>query len=434
MIRFKESLTGAVATLLIAILSVVGNAYADEQKDQDEPSDGKESKAASPPDEPRPIVGVSPREELYGPFSDVGFVKSVPLFGSPWRFSFGGYVKLDILTDFAGTGDEYQFVTTTIPVNGTPPPGSYSNIHAKETRFSFEMRNTREGIPFNKAFIEMDFFDETSTAPRLRHAYFQWGKFLAGQTWTTLTGLNMLPFLLDFAYGDALYGGREALVRWDQQREGAVSWAVALEDWNADSVDNPFNLPGEARYTFPLIAVRGTYKWKRGNGFVGGSLSQLRWDGDGGVPNDTVPAWSIVTAWRIEIDSEQESYIGLGGAIGDGSGANLINLSEGGNANAVLQQDGTLDPMSFWSALVSLHYEFSSKWSTNASVAWGTLDPVPFRGASELKASGAAHLNLIRHIAPEFLVGVEVMTGARVNTDDSDGTATRIQFSAMFSF
>ena len=90
--------------------------------------------------------------------------------------------------------------------------------------------------------------------------------------------------------------------------------------------------------------------------------------------------------------------------------------------------------MSFWSALVSLHYEFSSKWSTNASVTWGTLDPVPFRGASELKTSGAAHLNLIRPIAPEFLVGVEVMTGARVNTDDSDGTATRIQFSAMFSF
>jgi len=31
-------------------------------------------------------------------------------------------------------------------------------------------------------------------------------------------------------------------------------------------------------------------------------------------------------------------------------------------------------------------------------------------------------------------LGVEVMTGRRVNVDDADGTATRLQFSAMFSF
>ena len=305
----------------------------------------------------------------------------------------------------------------------------------KETRFSFEMRNTREDLPFNKAFLEMDFYDETSSAPRLRHAYFEWGNLVAGQTWTTLSGLDAIPFLLDFAYGDALYGGRAALVRWAQNKpEKQLAWAVALEDWSADSVENPFSLPGEARYTFPLVAVRGAYKWERGNGFIGGSVSQLRWDGNGTVPGDTVPAWSIVTAWRIEIDSDKKSYVGVGGAIGDGSGGNQINFAEAGNANAVLQPDGTLDPMSFWGAQVALHYELSTKWSTNANVAWGALDPVPFRGASELKASGAAHLNLIRHIAPEFLVGAEVMYGRRVNTDGSDGNATRIQFSAMFSF
>jgi hypothetical protein len=31
-------------------------------------------------------------------------------------------------------------------------------------------------------------------------------------------------------------------------------------------------------------------------------------------------------------------------------------------------------------------------------------------------------------------VGAEVMYGERVNTDDAEGSATRIQFSAMFSF
>ena len=110
------------ALLIVPVLS--GEAYAQDQEKPDEPQEEAEkTPPAASTNERTPIVGVSPREELYGPLSDVGFVKSVPLFGSDWRFSFGGYAKLDILTDFAGTGNEFSFVTPTIPVNCSPPPG-----------------------------------------------------------------------------------------------------------------------------------------------------------------------------------------------------------------------------------------------------------------------------------------------------------------------
>ena len=46
----------------------------------DTPDAATETKAASP--EREPIVGVSQREELYGAFSNAGFAKSVPMFGS----------------------------------------------------------------------------------------------------------------------------------------------------------------------------------------------------------------------------------------------------------------------------------------------------------------------------------------------------------------
>ena len=119
-------------------------------------SDTVTAKPAAP--EREPIVGVSQREEHYGPFSDVGFAKSVPLFGSDWRFSFGGYIKLDILHDFDGTGDEFQLVTPTIPVEGVPgpQPGSYTNIHARETRFSFEVRNARDGRRWTRGVGQPD--------------------------------------------------------------------------------------------------------------------------------------------------------------------------------------------------------------------------------------------------------------------------------------
>jgi hypothetical protein len=432
--RISDRLKRSAVVLSIAGTVFASGAFATDDEQQPPKRGGQTSSASQASPEPEPAVGVSPREKYYGPYSDIGFAKSVPLFGSDWRFSFGGYVKLDVITDFSGTGDEFSFVTPTIPVNGVPPGGAYSNIHARETRFSFEMRNEREGLPFNKAFIEMDFFDEGSTGPRLRHAYFQWGNFLAGQTWTTLSQLDMLPFLLDFAYGDALYGGRQALVRWQQKESDRFSWAVALENWNSEGVENESGVPGVARYTIPLIALRTSYDWAGGNGFVGGSLSQLRWDGTDGVPDDTAPTWAFVTAWRIGLGSEDKSYVGLGGSFGDGQGSNTINLIEGGAANAVLSPDGTLEPMKFWSAQAALHYEFSEAWSTNFNVAWGALDPVPFRNPNTLKASGAGHVNVTYHFAPEFLVGVELMTGRRVNTDGADGRANRLQLSAMYSF
>jgi hypothetical protein len=432
--RISGRVARSLVVLLIAGTAFASGASATQDEQQPPQQGGQTASTGQPPPEPDRAVGVSPREKYYGPYSDVGFAKSVPLFGSDWRFSFGGYAKLDVISDFSGTGDEFSFVTPTIPVNGVPQEGAYSKIHARETRFSFEVRNARDGLPFNTAVIEMDFFDEANTAPRLRHAYFRWGNLVAGQTWTTLTQLDMLPFLLDFAYGDALYGGRQALIRWEKKGSDRFSWAVALEDWSADALENDFDVAGIARYTVPLVALRTSYKWAGGNGFVGGSVSQLRWDGAEGVPDDTALAWALVTAWRLNLGSGSKSYMGLGGSYGDGAGSNTVSLIEGGAANAVLQPDGTLDTMKFWSAQASLHYEFSEEWSTNLSLAWAALDPVPLRDPDALKASGAVHVNVIRHFAPEFLVGIEFMTGRRVNTDDADGRAERLQLSAMYSF
>ena len=386
--------------------------------------------------EREPIVGVSEREELYGSFSDNGFAKSVPMFGSDWRFSFGGYVKLDVLHDFDGTGDKYQFITATIPVEGAPgpQPGSYTNIHARETRFSFEVRNAREGLPFNKAFLEMDFYDESNTAPRLRHAYVQWGNLVAGQTWTTLTMQQQLPFMLDFAYGDALYGGRTAQLRWEQKIDDNWSWATAIEDWSDDAVSNPYEVSGEARSDWPLFVLRGNYGWDHGSLSLGTNIGQVRWNGTDGVGDDSEIGWGVVGGGRLYLDSENKHYLGFAGSYSHGTIVNTINLAEGSAVNALLRPDGTVDLLKSWNAHIALHYEFSRHWSTNWSVAYGGTNPDDTLFPNALKASGAVHANLIWHLAPEFLVGAEYMVGERENANGADGIAQRIQFSTMYSF
>ena len=111
--------------------------------------------------------------------------------------------------------NEKQFVLATIPVDDDPPPGSYSNLQASETRFHFEVRNTGSKYDNNRFYVEFDFFDEQNPlSVRLRHGYFEYGRLLAGRTWTLLTELRQLPLILDFASGDSILGNRTEQIRW----------------------------------------------------------------------------------------------------------------------------------------------------------------------------------------------------------------------------
>jgi opacity protein-like surface antigen len=376
-------------------------------------------------------------DDFYATLRDDSFLKSVPLFGSDWRFSFGGYVKLDVITDFDGTGDRFQFTTATIPVDGasnSPQPGGYTQVHAKESRFNFEVRRDIENAPLTKVFFEMDFWDESSYSPRFRHAYFQYGNLIVGQTWTTLSELRSLPFLIDFAYGDALYGGRTAQVRWQQPVNDRFSWAVALEDYDSGGIENPNALAGTARSWTPLLAARGTYDIGRALFTLGGSLAQLRWDGDSGVSDDQALQWALVFGTRIYLDRNRRHYFGLDASFGDGTARNIISLAEGSVPGAVLGPDGSLHTLYAWSVAPALHFQLTKNISANLAYAWSHVESSSLRMPDEMEGGGAAHVNLIYDLTDRLRFGGEYMIGTRENVNGADGQAQRIQFMSMYSF
>ena len=76
--------------------------------------------------------------------------------------------------------------------------------------------------------VEGDFFSDANQF-RLRHAYLVAGDFIIGQTWTTLTVLEALPNIIDFAAGDALFGGRTAQIRYQKNLNNKYELAIGLE-------------------------------------------------------------------------------------------------------------------------------------------------------------------------------------------------------------
>ncbi|WP_223033997.1 DcaP family trimeric outer membrane transporter [Hanstruepera marina] len=365
-------------------------------------------------------------------FSSTDFPGSWPMFGTDLRLKLGGYVKADFLYDLDGTTDKSQFLLSTIPVRGEPEYGNegYISFIAKETRVNIDLRRFAENkIPL-QLFIEGDFFTDGNRF-RLRHAYITAGDFIIGQTWTTLSFLGSMAAMIDFAAGDALFGGRSVQIRYQNQLSEKVKLAVGVEYLSSLGIENSNNLEGQANVQLPLLALRMDYKWKTGILWTGASLAQLRWDGGPAGPSDQTVQWALVIAGRQYIGDN--NYFTFNFNYGDAYGENIIAFA-GSNANAVLNAEGKLESMLAKSIMAGFMHRWTPKLESNFNYAYGWLDSPDSRAPFSLKRGGVGHANLIYQFDKNFSIGAEYMWGEQRTTNDAYGAAHRIQTMAKFEF
>ncbi len=355
---------------------------------------------------------------------DDSFVGSWPMFGTDFRMKIGGYVKVDALYDIDGTLDRRQLLMSTIPVEGQPGAGrsGYLSMFSAESRFNIEVRRVVEGrIPLG-FLIEGDFWPSGS-ALRLRHAYVSVGDFVVGQTWTAISILESLVSLVDFASGDALFGGRTTQIRYQKSVGDAWKVALGLESLDLIGIDNSFELPGEPSAALPVLAGRVDYRWGSGMVAFGSSIAQLRWDGEGAGPDARALQWDAVVGGRQHIGRD---FVTWNVSYGVGSGENVMAFS-GSGANAVLTEDGRLERMPAFAFVVGLAHHWADDLVTNVSYAYGWLDTPDSRDALALKRGGILHTNLLWRPTEQFTAGIEYMVGTKRATNDALGTGRRIQ-------
>jgi len=360
------------------------------------------------------------------------FPGSWPMFGTNMRMKIGGYVKADVVYDFDGTLDKTQFLMSTIPLEGTPAhaDSGYFYMFARETRFNIDVRRVTPGAVPLRMFLEGDFWS-TGNQFRLRHAYIVAGNFLVGQTWTTLSFLEALPFMIDFGAGDALFGGRTTQIRY--QRNAGDRWkvAVAVENLDFPGIENPEGLAGKPTSQVPLFAVRADYRWKSGLLLVGSSVTQLHWDGGAEGPSARAVQADVVVAGRQYVGTD--NYVTWNVSYGKGSGENIMAFA-GSQANAVLNADGTLETMPAFAVVLGGMHKWNATLSSNLSYAYGWLDTPDSRDPLALKRGGIGHVNVIWRPVTQFSTGVEYMWGAQRATNDTKGRARRVQGMVKFDF
>ena len=362
------------------------------------------------------------------------FPASWPMFGTNTRMKIGGYLKADFVADFDGTLDSTQFLMRTIPVEGTPEYGgdAYVDFFGKETRFNLDIRRIIPGAVPLRGFIEGDFFSEGNQF-RLRHAYITAGDFVIGQTWTTLSFMEAIPVMFDFAAGDALFGGRSNQVRYQMSLNERWNLSVAAEEMQFLGIQNANNLPGRATSQWPLLAVRANYKYDGGLVSIGSSIGQLHWDGAANGPSDSAVQLAFLVGGRHNLGERAFATYHL--SYSEGAGENIMAFA-GTDANAVLDANGNLETFPAFAAVFGFGYDLTSTLTTQGSYAYGVLDTPDSRAPLALKRGGVAHLNLTWKPKNNgyFSTGVEIMYGKIRVQNDATGDATRLQLMAKFAF
>jgi hypothetical protein len=360
------------------------------------------------------------------------FPASWPMFGTEYRMKVGGRVKLDMLYDVNGTGDRYNFLMSQIPVQGSAEYANrgYFNMFARESRINVDMRRVTFGKLPLQIFIEGDFWSSSSSSLfRLRHAYIVAGNFVFGHNWSTTSLLESIPYLIDFAAGDALYGTRTTQLKYQKRVNDHWKWALALEMKDYLGIDNSYDLPGEESLGLPALAGRIDYTWQTGVVALGTDIAQLRWDGGDSLYATTAQI-AVVIGGRQYFGKD---YLTFNVSYGLGSGDNIMALT-GSNSNATLTQDGALKTIPALTTVIGYNRKWSDNLSNTIQIAYQAIGSSEFRPPESMEAGAMTHVNALYQVTERLLLGIEYMYGQRRNKNNDYGDAHRIQAMAKFDF
>jgi hypothetical protein len=374
---------------------------------------------------------------------DSSFPGSWPMFGTDVRMRIGGFVKADFIHDFDYIGDKYEFELGSIAVEGSPERelGGITTFHSKQTRVNFEFRSKakwKNGKEFPmQALVEYDFFfdsDALRFVPRLRLAYGVIGRLLIGRSWTNGGDLTTLPGLIDFASGDALYGGRATQIRFKDHIGKNFTYVIAIEEAGGQ-IDNPNDFEGAFRAQYPQLTGNIRWQSKNGSSFqFGVDVFGLSWKGPATVPDVTRAGYGLSGTGRFvfNVSDNKDSFM-YGGGLGNGQAGRIIALSWDGKGSGAVTENG-LDLNEAWWAFAGYNHYWTSALNSTIATHWTGTELTPDQTDNTIKKAGSFHANLIWFPYPLISTGVEYMWGMRENKDGIEGAASRIQFMAKFKF
>jgi uncharacterized membrane protein len=338
-----------------------------------------------------------------------------------FTFKPGGRIKVDIIRDLDVVTSEDSFDPRTIALGN--PEGGNSQLHARETRLTLDMRGPFEGSEV-RMYVETDFYGSGSVF-RLRQAYGSYKSVLAGQTWSTFVDDNNFPNTIDFESPIAFPSIRQAQLRYTAKIGSTAFWSIAVED-NKSAIVSPTDEPGSAEYPMPDLTTNVRFMRARGHVFVSGFLGKGRFRPDAGR-TDNVTLWGSLLSGRVKTFGSDYAYAQF--TFGDGVGRYRSAPT------AVPDFNGELQPLNVTAFTAGYEHFWSSRVSTHGVYSVASSADEPYYAPTLNKQLDYTAINLLYWFVPNRAwAGVEYLHGRREIVSGEVGAADRIQFAVRFNF
>lgn len=335
---------------------------------------------------------------------------------------------------------------------------SFEKEFAPDGKVFYSVRQTRFGVKsFTPTSIgnlstkfEFDLFgvgsDAGQTTMRIRHAYGEIGKFLAGQTNSVFMDGDVFPNSLEYWGPTGMIFFRNIQLRYSPIMTKQDNLAFALENPGASGDGGVVN-----EYTSVLATVKpvfnvpdftGHYRYTGDFGYVqiGGIVGSIKWRdiADTAVIqlNGSAVRWGGTISTNINLG--KKAVLRLQGVYGEGM-ENYMNDApvdvgikrDSGNTNQPFK--GVALPV--WGATAFIDVNWSKLFSSSFGYSVETIDNSDLQSADAYKQGQYGLVNLLYYPINNVMAGIEYNFGRRDNYKDGfHSTTSEIRFGFRYNF
>ncbi|MEM9253921.1 MAG: DcaP family trimeric outer membrane transporter [Pseudomonadota bacterium] len=354
--------------------------------------------------------------------------------GTDAALAIGGFVKTAVVFNFDPLDISDRFIVGSIPVDKSNVSNSeaQSSITANQSRLNFDLREPTD-FGILRAFIEGDFAGQDETF-RLRHAFGQWNKILAGKTWSAFVDTEATPEEVDFEGLNGRINVRQSQIRVMPTIGKEYEFQFSMED------PNPQVQNGQGVTRFPDVVMTSRFEYgPRLHVKAALLLRQIRAqrtqsEGAGVAKKH---GWGVSLSGRFntpKFDARDNVLFQIN--HGKVIGRYVNDLSSVGDYDGIFNPEtGNLELFDVTAGYLSLQHW----WGRNSMRSNFTLGAVYINNPSFV--SGDAYKDTLRFSAnlfwsptPRIDIGGEYLWGRRENQNGDEGDATQIQLSLRYRF
>lgn len=356
------------------------------------------------------------------------------------QVTLGGYIKLDALFSqtqygqLAFPGRDF-YVPSLTPVSGAKGELTFDS-HGRQSRFFMATHSQLDNGETITGRIELDTMstaggDERITnsyTPRVRHAYFIYGKWLFGQTWTSFMDTNAFPETVEFiGNSDGAVFARQA-----QLRYSSGNFQLGLE--NAQTTITPYG--GGSRITpdtnrLPDLVLRYNLNPGRAQLSIAALGRELAYNS--ASQQDYSLGYGLSLSGKYTLANRDDLRFTLNGGRGIGRylGQNSANDAVLTSAAA----DAQLEAIDARGYALAYRHLWADKWRSSLIYsAFAADNPPLLSGVETTKSTRSGALNLVYQASPKLLFGGELRYARRALASGAEGDLKRLQFTARYDF